>query len=132
MQTYHYELDRIVVNNKYSARLLVDCTGKYSSIKYKENLVEFEVNLNCYGAYLEYPQAQKNYNYYNTYQTNDKDNFEMVGITKLSSRKIFFLYFRYSLSPMDVQFYHKKFRYYLKHLGYDHGKITEKKVFTYS
>lgn len=124
--------DGVLVNDKYSSKVIVDCGGNGSPILRNSNLINFEIYLNCYGAHVDFEDVQENYNVYHCHETKDKDVFEFLGVTRVAPKRLFLLYFRYSHELMDKTYYKKRFQHFVKQYGFSKGKVAEWKVFPYS
>lgn len=84
----------IIIENKFSTKLLIDCSGTNSVIVKKYNLIKEKQYYNCYGFYAKFKRLE-NQNYYAAFDTKNSEKL-YFGVTKIAPKTAFLLYFNYS------------------------------------
>ena len=100
--SFKREGDSLLVNKKYSTRLLIDCAGINSPIVKKYNLVDLPIYINCY-AYLAKFERVSNKNFYCLFRNKKNTHYSSFGFTKVAPRIAQLQYFRYSNKKPNLQ-----------------------------
>jgi len=121
---------KIIINKKYSANILIDCTGIQSPIVKKYNLVELPIYINCY-AYIGEFDRVKNNNFYCFYRNKNRNHYSSFGFTKIAPKWAQLQYFKYSNNKPDFIKYKKEMNQAQKDFNIAKHKNKELKIASY-
>ena len=119
----------VIVNNKYKAPLLIDCSGVGSLIVRKHKLVDLPIYINCY-AYIGEFNNLKNKNYYCSFRDSEK-SYASFGLTKIAPKLAQLQLFKYSNKRLHLKSYKKLMLKEEKRFSIPAHKIKELKIATY-
>jgi flavin-dependent dehydrogenase len=122
-------LNSAVINDRFEARLFIDCCGIKSPILKKEDMIAKISYINCYGAVVSSKKDEVCY-----YEVTEKNSGRWFnfGVTRLSEDRYFLLFFFYSDEKEDMKKYTKNFYDYSRMFFSKDFKVIEIKSDCYA
>jgi len=121
---------RVIINNRFESRLLIDCSGIDSKLVKKHNLIKTPVYINCYGCIAKF-NSLNNHNFYCNYKNRGDKIYRNFGLTKVGHKKGFLIYLEYSDKMINPSTLRNKFRKSQKKFDIPKNSVLDYKIASY-